>query len=241
MRKFWLLCLFLLTACGTPPHAISPSTPEMVNVALTPSLRPFAEVLHTCAAAYMELTINIVEVPASAQDIQTADLVIRLGGTPGGFYAAPIGEESVVLIVNANNPVLAIPADKLRDLFTGLITSWAEVGGTDQPVQVWSFPEGDDARAAFDAVIFPGEDLTPQALLAPNPQAMLGAVADDPLAIGYVPQNWLTQMSDEALIRPLSINQKLVEQLHQPVLALSRVEPKGSVQQLLVCMQSVIK
>ena len=114
MRKTWLIYLVLLTACASPSRATPASTPVMLEVALTPSLRPFTDALHTCAAAYPELVINVHESPASAFDNQTTDLVIRLGGTSADGYAAPIREESITLIVNASNPLLAIPADKIR-------------------------------------------------------------------------------------------------------------------------------
>jgi DNA-binding transcriptional LysR family regulator len=241
MRKIWLLCLVLLTACAGPLRSTPVPTPVILDVALTPSLRPFTETLHTCAVAHPEFVINVHETPASALENQTTDLVIRWGETSGNGYAAPIGEESLVLIVNASNPVLTIPVEKIRDIFLGRITSWVDVGGEQLPVQVWVYPEGDDAREIFDTAIFPGDSLTPDAWIAPNPQGMLEAVRDDPFAIGYVPQTWLAQARSAEQVRPLKIDQKLVEKLHQSILALSRDEPEGSLRQLLVCMQSAVR
>jgi hypothetical protein len=238
MRKFWLWCLLFLTACGIPARATPPSTPIVANIALTPSLLPYVGALHTCAATQTDLVLNISETPTSALDINKADLTFRFGGTPGNAYAAAISEESIVLIVNINNPVLTISTDKLHDLFTGQITSWTEVGGAQQSVRVWVYPNGEDIRSVFDAVLFPGDNLTALALLASDPQAMLDAVAEDPAAIGYVPHAWLVQTKDADRIRPLNINSKLAENLRQPVLALSRAKPERSLLQLLGCMQS---
>jgi hypothetical protein len=238
MRKICLFCLFLLTACMGPSHATQAPTPVILDVALTPSLRPFSETLHTCAATHPEFVINVHETSASALENQTTDLVIRWGETPGVGYAAPIGAESLVLIVNASNHVLTIPVEKIRDIYTGRITSWGEVGGEQLPVQVWVYPDGDDAREIFELAIFSGDDLTSDAVIAPNPQAMLEAVGDDPFAIGYVPQTWLAQTISAEQVRPLNIDQKLVAKLHQSIIALSRDEPEGSLRQFLVCLQS---
>jgi hypothetical protein len=238
MRKIWLFCLFLLTACAGSARATPAPTPVILDVALTPSLRPFTETLHTCAATHPEFVINVHETPASALENQTTDLVIRWGESPGNGYVAPIGVESLVLIVNASNLVLTIPVEKIRDIYMGRITSWGEVGGEQLPIQVWVYPDGDDAREIFDKAIFPGDNLASEALIAPNPQAMLEAVGDDPFAIGYVPQTLLAQTRNAEQVRPLNIDQKLVEKLHQSILALSRGEPEGSLRQLLVCMQS---
>lgn len=238
MRKTWLWCLFFLTACGIPPHATPSSTSIVVNVALTPSLQPLVSALHTCAVANTELILSISEVPTSALDVKKTDLAFRIGGAPGNAYAAAVSDESIVLVVNSRNPVLSLPTEELKNLFIGRITNWAEVGGAQQSVQIWVYPDGEDIRSIFDVAILPGESLTSMALIAPDPLAMLEAVADDPSAIGYVPQAWLAQTKDVNQIRPLNINPKLAEELRQPVLVLSSIEPDGPIRQLLGCMQS---
>jgi phosphate transport system substrate-binding protein len=194
--------------------------------------------LHTCAVANTELILSISEVPTSALDVKKTDLAFRIGGAPGNAYAAAVSDESIVLIVNSRNPVLSLPTEELKNLFIGRITNWAEVGGAQQSVQIWVYPDGEDIRSIFDVAILPGESLTSMALIAPDPLAMLEAVADDPSAIGYVPQAWLAQTKDVNQIRPLNINPKLAEELRQPVLALSSIEPDGPIRQLLGCMQS---
>jgi hypothetical protein len=238
MRKIVCLCLIFLYACAGPSHATLASPPVALNIALTPALRPYSETLHACTAAQSSFVLNVFELPAPALDIRTTDLVIRLGGTPGNGFAAPVGTETIVLIVNASNPVLTIATDKISALFSGRVTSWADLGGGQQLIQVWVYPDGDDAREILDAAILQDETLTPNALIAPNPQAMLEAVGDDPQAIGYVPQTWLNTAEDSTKIHSLDLNQKLVDVLHQPVLAITRLEPQGSLRLLLACLQS---
>jgi hypothetical protein len=67
---------------------------------------------------------------------------------------------------------------------------------------------------------------------------MLDALGDDPLAIGYVPQTWLAKANPANPVHSLQVDAKLVEKLHQPVLAFTRAEPVGPLRQLLVCLQS---
>ena len=228
----------MLSACAGPTHATPAPTPVILDVTLTPSLQPLAETLHACAVPHPEFVINVYETSAPALENQSTDLVIRWGELPGDGFAAPIGAEALVLIVNAGNQVLTIPEEKIRDIYTGRITSWGEVGGEQLPVQVWTYPDGADAREIFDKAIYPDDHLTSDALIAPNPQAMLEAVGDHPYAFGYVPQTWLAQTRSLEQVRPLNIDQKLVEKLHQPIFALSRDEPEGSLRELLLCMQS---
>jgi PBP superfamily domain len=238
MRKISLLVLLLLTGCAGPLRSTPAPAPVLINVALSPSLRPWITLLQSCAATSTDFVINVSEKPAYALDVSDSDLVIQFGGAPVHGYAAFLREEALVLIVNAQNPVLTLPNGKLREIYMGVITRWSEVGGDQQPIQVWTYPDGDEARRILDKVIIPVDELTPNALIAPDPQAMLEAIGDDPQAIGFVPQNWLAQSGDNVETHPLHIEQNLVEKLHQPVLAITKDEPEGVLRQLVVCMQS---
>jgi len=41
----------------------------------------------------------------------------------------PLGRDGLVFIVNANNPVESLTVEQIRDIYTGEITDWSEVGG----------------------------------------------------------------------------------------------------------------
>lgn len=43
----------------------------------------------------------------------------------------PIGQDALVFIVNEQNPVTSLTQQQLRDIYTGKITNWAELGGED--------------------------------------------------------------------------------------------------------------
>jgi hypothetical protein len=233
MRKYFLLLgLFCLIACGAPPDATPVPTPEPVRVAYTPALRPLRDVLTRCIINHPEMALYLVEVSPS-RGIQEADILLRLGYPPEGGYVAQIGWESIVVIVNGDHPVTSLSAEELSFLFSGRVSRWED--GT--PVHVWIYPEGDDTRQVFDAVILNGLRVTPEAQLAPDPQAMLEAVSGDPLAIGYLPQRWLPGAS----ISIVRLNQELADSLRQPVLSLSSREPDGAARPLLFCLQASLQ
>jgi phosphate transport system substrate-binding protein len=234
----WLWCALLLTACGTPTRATPVPTPTLIRIAITPALRPLTAVISSCVAAYPQVALTLDEISTIELDAQSADLILRMGGAPGKGFTAGIGEQSIVVIVNLENPVISITTVDLLNLYTGMTTYWDEIGGKEQPIQVWDYPEGEDIRLILDGALFPGKRLTPQALIAPDPQAMISAIANDPAAIGFVPQTWLSQSPGMVRIRPVNIDPLLAELLHQPVFAESKFEPQGWVRQLLGCMQA---
>src|ERR1022692_1232976 len=48
-----------------------------------------------------------------------------------------IGSYSVVVVVNAGNAVANLTQDQVRDIFTGTIENWKEVGGPDAPIHLY--------------------------------------------------------------------------------------------------------
>ena len=52
------------------------------------------------------------------------------------FNEHPIGSYSVAVIVNAANPVADLTREQVRDIFTGAVQNWKDVGGSDAPIHL---------------------------------------------------------------------------------------------------------
>jgi phosphate transport system substrate-binding protein len=74
------------------------------------------------AAASRQATTNELAL-SPIQNMQLKDYVI-------GSYA-------VSVIVNAGNPIADLTQDQVRDIFTGVVQNWKEVGGPDAPVHLY--------------------------------------------------------------------------------------------------------
>jgi phosphate transport system substrate-binding protein len=48
-----------------------------------------------------------------------------------------IGSYGVAVIVNKGNPITGLSRDQVRDIFTGAIANWKQVGGPDAPIQIY--------------------------------------------------------------------------------------------------------
>ena len=74
----------------------------------------------------------------------------------------------------------------MRDIFSGRLLNWQEVGGSASPIQVVSREDGSGTRAAFETLVMEGQPVTPSAIVLPNSQAVVDFVAQNPNAIAYV-------------------------------------------------------
>jgi len=51
--------------------------------------------------------------------------------------SVPAAKEAFVFIINEQNPVKSLTQEQLKDIFTGRISNWSEVGGNDAPIKVY--------------------------------------------------------------------------------------------------------
>ena len=232
-RRLIFLFVLSVAACTAPPSAIPFPTPQLVRVAYPPSLGYLTEALSRCSREIPGMALGVFETPASALDIRQADLTLWIGEPPGGVFAALLGRQEILVILNPDNPLDRLSSADLRALFDGTVTNWQAVGGDDLEVAVWVYPQDNELQEIVESVILPGRQFSSHAWLAPDAAAMLESIARDPAAIGALPRAWLSEA-----VKPVEIDQDLRELLIQPVLALAKEEPEGIVREFLSCLQS---
>jgi phosphate transport system substrate-binding protein len=99
-----------------------------------------------------------------------------------------IARDGVAIVVNPANPVAALTMGELRDIYTGTITNWADLGGTDSTIVVLSREDGSGTRDCFEqAVLKPiGGEITEGAVIMDSNGAMRTEVSGNGNAIGYL-------------------------------------------------------
>ncbi|MHB1291266.1 MAG: substrate-binding domain-containing protein, partial [Sulfuricella sp.] len=77
---------------------------------------------------------------------------------PADLQFHEIKVDSIVVIVNKDNPVDALTKAQLKDINSGKVKNWKEVGGPDLPVKVVTSQPGSATRAVFQKQIMDGAD-----------------------------------------------------------------------------------
>lgn len=65
------------------------------------------------------------------------------------LVTTPIGRDALVFIVNADNPVQSLTQAQLTDIYTGKLTNWKQVGGSDLPIIAFQRPEASGSQSLF--------------------------------------------------------------------------------------------
>jgi phosphate transport system substrate-binding protein len=72
------------------------------------------------------------------------------------FNMIPIGKDAFVFFVNKNNPINNITSSQIRDIYSGAITNWNEIGGHDSEIIPYQRPKNSGSQTIFESVIMRG-------------------------------------------------------------------------------------
>ena len=126
------------------------------------------------------------------------------------FKMYPIGFEAFVFIVNAKNPVDNLSLQQIKDIYTGKITNWKELGGKNQSIRPFQRDTNSGSQTAFIKMM--GKDmklLPPETHQVSGMDGLVDVVSDyqnHSNAIGYSFRYYVENMEQNINIKILSLN-----------------------------------
>jgi len=98
----------------------------------------------------------------------------------------PIAVDGIAVIVNPQNTVNNLTLNQTRDIFTGNITNWNQVGGSNAKINVVNREEGSGTRDGIQKIVLKGGNFGSGGITQSSTGAVRSYVAGDPNAIGYI-------------------------------------------------------
>ncbi|MEO8531835.1 MAG: phosphate ABC transporter substrate-binding/OmpA family protein, partial [Deltaproteobacteria bacterium] len=144
--------------------------------------------------AFRKMLAKNIDVGMSSRRI-TPEEARALKAAGAGLMIDPAREtivaaDALVMIVNPSNPVTSISIGDIARIYSGAVTNWSELGGSDLPITVVVRPDSAGTQSAFNERIFGGPAIGAPAVLevAKTNRAAADSVNAIPGAIGYVGQ-----------------------------------------------------
>jgi phosphate transport system substrate-binding protein len=100
--------------------------------------------------------------------------------------AVPIAVDGIAIIVNPQNNISNLTTNQTRDIFTGNITNWNQVGGSDAKINVVNREEGSGTRDGIQKIVLKGGNFSTGGITQSSTGAVRSYVAGDSNAIGYI-------------------------------------------------------
>ena len=131
---------------------------------------------------------------------------------PGNLVFHEIARDVMVVIVNKDNPVTSLSKAQLKDLNTGKIKNWKEVGGPDLPVKVVTSHVGSATRAVFQKEMMDGLEYAPGAVEIRTTKEEITEVGKEKGGVGSVSELFFTANPGKVkvvkapeIVRPLAL------------------------------------
>lgn len=119
-----------------------------------------------------------------------------------GIVTTLIGKDAIAVIVNAENPIKALSSSQLKDIFTGRIKNWSELGGSKLGIKPMIVKKSSATRKVFQKVILGGEDYQRYKVITPD-ERIISEVSHDKGAIGQISFAFI---KDKRGIRALAVD-----------------------------------
>ena len=180
---------------STPTPEPEKKVSGTVTIAGSTSVQPLAEELGN---AFMELDTNDARIEVAgggsgagvkAAQTSTADIGMasrEIKEDETGITPIVIAIDGIAVVVNPSNANAELTLEQIQGIFSGKITKWSEVGGSDANIVVVNREEGSGTRDAFAEIVLKSDPFVAEAIIQNSTGAVREAVSQDVNAIGYI-------------------------------------------------------
>jgi ABC-type phosphate transport system, periplasmic component len=130
------------------------------------------------------LMVERCDIAAASRPVSTNELQLAKDRDIA-FNDYVIGAYSVAVIVNAGSPIGNLTRDQVRDIFTGAVINWKEVGGPDAPIHLCSRDEISGTHLGFRELAMENKPYALGLKAFTNYLGIIQTVAQDANGIGY--------------------------------------------------------
>ncbi len=101
--------------------------------------------------------------------------------------------DCIVPIVHKDNPVKNLSKAQLKDIYTGKITNWNQLGGKDMKIVVITRDSSSGTFDAWKEMVMDEERVMPAALTQPSNGGLVTQIGSTKGAIGYIALGYVTK------------------------------------------------
>lgn len=169
--------------------------------------------------------------PMKAKEIQSA---AAKGVNP---KANVVALDGIAVIVNPANQISGLTKEQVKDIYTGKISNWSQLGGQNAKIVVVSRDSASGTFEAFNELALGGAKVRPDALMQASNQAVASTVAQTPVGIGYVGLGYLSGSVKAVTVDGVMPSKQTVlskeYRYARPLFMYTNGAPRGAVKQYL--------
>lgn len=124
------------------------------------------------------------DVCASSREIEEKELSI---GKAKNIVpvSVVIANDGLAVVVHKDNPINELTMEQVKKIYTGEYKNWKDLGGQDQPIDVYSRESSSGTYKFFQEHVLNKKDYAKEVKLMPSTQTIIQSVSDSKWAVGY--------------------------------------------------------
>src|SRR3954469_9131152 len=188
----------VLSACGTSDEDNTQSSngnTYTLAISGSTSVGPLAEKLADEYAEKNEIKIEVNQIGSSAGITNATSGVSEIGMSSrdlkeeekaNGLKETIVAYDGIVVVTHPSNKVKDLTMEQIKQIFTGEVTNWKELGGDDMEIVVVSREDGSGSRDAFQEIVdYSSSELVRSAIIASGNGNIKTTVAMNKHAVGF--------------------------------------------------------
>jgi phosphate transport system substrate-binding protein len=100
-------------------------------------------------------------------------------------FRLTVALDGIAVYLNEENPIRNLSLLQLKNIYTGVVTDWSQVGGPQHRIILYSRENSSGTYTYFKAHVLDGEDFAPETEDLAGTSAVIHAVLNDPYGIGF--------------------------------------------------------
>ena len=123
---------------------------------------------------------GVSEIGMSSRDLKEEERA-------SGLKEVVIAYDGIVVVTHPTNKVKDLTMEQVKEIFTGVVTNWKELGGDDMEIVVVSREDGSGSRDAFQEIVdYSSGELIRNAIIASGNGNIKTTVGNNKHAVGFV-------------------------------------------------------
>jgi phosphate transport system substrate-binding protein len=200
-----------------------------LSISGSTSVGPLAEKLADKYVEIKDIKIEVNQIGSSAGITNATSGVSEIGMSSrdlkeeekaNGLKETIVAYDGIVVVTHPSNKVKDLTMEQVKQIFTGEVTNWKELGGDDMEIVVVSREDGSGSRDAFQEIVdYSSSELVRSAIIASGNGNIKTTVAMNKHAVGFISFEYI----DES-ISTMDINgvEATAENVLQQTYSLSR-------------------
>jgi phosphate transport system substrate-binding protein len=168
---------------GTITMVGSTSMEKLSNVVAEAFMEKYPNV--TVSTEFIGSSAGVEAVLAGTVNIGNASRSLKDSEKSAGAFENIVAIDGIAVILDKSNTVTSLTKEQLVKIYTGEITNWSDIGGSNQPIVVVGRESGSGTRGAFEELL-DIEDICKYSNEINSTGGVFAKVASIPGAIGYV-------------------------------------------------------